>query len=261
MNFRLVALIFLSCMLLANAETNEFLDRNQVLINVIQDEGVTEFSRFLERPDLATLDGEPVPTEALHSWLQQYLGARTLVSGELDDFGQDGVFMSLLNFEEQDEPLALEWVQLKGGQYYLRGVQAPRPVSRLKRGTKPEFVKNPNRQGYDRNEFADQDSAQFPGGVNLGVNGLSLPGVDVNQTGVYAPGVDVTPNGIYAPGVDVTPNGIYTDGGVQISPQGVSGPGFNIGAEVLREISRGGFRGYRGNGANTGFRILRSIFR
>lgn len=149
MSFRLIGFLLLLCSSCCWAEPATLLDRNQLLINICQDEGVEEFSRLLERPDMATLDSKAVSSAELHAWLRQYLDSRTLTHGNHDDSSDEsGVFLTELSFQEQNEKLWLLWVQLKGGEFYLRGVEVPQMVG----DSQPEVL---NTQGQTQPTIDD----------------------------------------------------------------------------------------------------------
>jgi hypothetical protein len=86
--------------------------------------------------------------------------------------------------------------------------------------------------GFGCNPFA-QDApvpVQTPPPMQVGPNGVAMPGVQINPNGVYAPGVQIGPNGVIAPGVQVGPNGVIApgvvvgQGGVQVAPTPIAPP-------------------------------------
>ena len=217
--------------------------RSQVLLDSVTGKNVkVGFSDLLERPDMAVLDGQPIAAPELRYWLGRYLQARTVKTITVEQS------RSLVSFEEQAQPLVLEWVPLKGGEHYLRGVRAPMPPSASEAAPAPAqrapVASNPIPAQLPQ-VLDNIQGMRLPEGFEVGPNGVQLPG-----------GVDVNPDGVFLPGMEINRGGLFMDG-VTITPQGISTPGFFLDFNDLRDLSRNGegLRNLRG------LDILRNILR
>jgi hypothetical protein len=242
--FLSIFLMFGWCLTLAGAEEARLLQRSEDLVNTCRSGQPTEFARLLERSDQAYLDGRAVRTAVLHEWLQHYIGARTVGEFQTNTIDSSArTTQSVVAFEEQEQPLVLNWVRLKEGEYYLRGVEAPG-------GGQAQTSPRP------AEDYSGTNTGEVSGARSF--NGLP-EGVQIDANGISAPGVEITSRGITAEGVEITPDGIFTSDGFSITPAGITGPGgLNIGADFLRRNGDFDSAWYQ---SQDGFRLLQSLFR